>query len=73
MLDWFRNQAEQAGGGDYQTLINHALREHIERRREPLETTLRRVIGEELRETDGLQALVKPRKPGAGRDSEVVR
>jgi hypothetical protein len=73
VLDWFRNQAEQAGGGDYQTLINHALREHIERRREPLETTLRRVIGEELREADGLQALVKPRKPGVRRDSEVVR
>lgn len=49
VLEWFRNQVEQAGGGNYQTLINQALCEHIERRREPLETTLRRVIREELR------------------------
>lgn len=48
VLDWFRNQVEQAGGGNYQTVINQALREHIERRREPLEATLRRVIREEL-------------------------
>ena len=49
VLDWFRGQVEQAGGGNYQSLINQALREYIERRREPLETTLRRVIREELR------------------------
>jgi uncharacterized protein (DUF4415 family) len=48
VLDWFRNEVEQAGGGNYQTLINQALREHIERRREPLEATLRRVIREEI-------------------------
>lgn len=48
VLEWFRNQVEQAGGGNYQTLINQALREHIDRRREPLEATLRRVIREEF-------------------------
>jgi uncharacterized protein (DUF4415 family) len=48
-LDWFRDRVESAGGGNYQTLINEALREHISRRREPLETTIRRVIREELR------------------------
>ncbi|MFL6193302.1 MAG: BrnA antitoxin family protein [Thermoanaerobaculia bacterium] len=48
VLDWFRDQAHQAGGGNYQTLINRALREHIESRREPLEETLRRVLREEL-------------------------
>ena len=48
-LDWFRDQVEAAGGGNYQTLINEALREHISRRREPLESTIRRVIREELR------------------------
>jgi hypothetical protein len=67
VLDWFRDQVEQAGGGNYQTLINHALREHIERRREPLETTLRRVIREELREADGPHGLAQPRKSGAHR------
>lgn len=48
-LDWFRDQVDSAGGGNYQTLINQALREHISRRREPLESTIRRVIREELR------------------------
>jgi hypothetical protein len=32
-------------------LINDALLEHIARRREPLESTIRRVIREELRRT----------------------
>lgn len=50
VLDWFRNEVEQAGGGNHQTPINQALREHIERRHEPLEATLRRVIREELRQ-----------------------
>jgi uncharacterized protein (DUF4415 family) len=29
ILEWFREQAHAAGGGNYQTLINQALREHI--------------------------------------------
>lgn len=50
ILAWFRELVERAGGGNYQTLINEALRQHIRRAREPLETTLRRVIREELRD-----------------------
>lgn len=49
ILDWFREQVNAAGGGNYQTLINSALREHIKDRTMPLEKTLRRVIREELR------------------------
>lgn len=49
VLDWFRQQVSRAGGGNYQSLINTALREHIRRTDEPLETTLRRVVREELR------------------------
>ena len=49
VLDWFRNEVDNAGGGNYQTLINFALREYISRSREPLENTLRRVIREEFR------------------------
>lgn len=49
VLDWFRNQVDKAGGGNYQTLINLALRDFVSRSREPLENTLRRVIREELR------------------------
>jgi uncharacterized protein (DUF4415 family) len=51
ILDWFRQQVERAGGGNYQTLMNHALREYVQRVREPLEATLRRVVREELRRT----------------------
>jgi uncharacterized protein (DUF4415 family) len=48
ILDWFRDQVHQAGGGNYQTLINRALRVYVQDRREPLEATLRRVVREEL-------------------------
>lgn len=48
VLEWFRSQVEAAGGGNYQELINQALREHIERRGETLEQTLRRVLREEV-------------------------
>lgn len=48
ILAWFREQVHLAGGGNYQTLINDALREHIQQSREPLEATLRRVLREEL-------------------------
>lgn len=50
ILDWCRDQVNAAGGGDYRTLINAALREHMEQRREPLEATLRRVLREELQQ-----------------------
>ncbi len=48
ILEWFREQAHNAGGGNYQTMINEALRQHIQQKREPLEETLRRVVREEL-------------------------
>ena len=48
VLDWFREQVHAVGRRSYQTLINAALREHIESQREPLEETLRRVIREEI-------------------------
>lgn len=47
IIDWFRDRVR--GGGNYQTLINEALREHIERQGgSDLESTLRRVLREEL-------------------------
>ena len=49
LLNWFRDQVDKAGGGNYQSLINQALRDFVDRNREPLESTLRRVIREELR------------------------
>ena len=46
VIAWFRQQVEQAGGGNYQTAINDALREYINR--QSLEDLLRRVVREEL-------------------------
>ncbi len=48
ILDWFREQVNSSGGGSYQTLINQALREYIQNQPEDWESTLRRVIREEL-------------------------
>ena len=49
VLDWFRKQVDDAGGGSYQNLINRALRQYVEQSKEPLETILRRIVREELR------------------------
>ena len=48
VLNWFRNQVHEAGGGNYQTLINEALRQYIQVQDAVLEGTLRKVIREEL-------------------------
>jgi hypothetical protein len=48
ILAWFRKQVNIAGGGNYQTLINNALRTYIEQQEEPLEEILRRVVREEI-------------------------
>ena len=49
VIEWFKGKVEAAGGGNYQSLINAALREHIRQAEEPLEKTLRRVLREELK------------------------
>ena len=46
ILAWFR--AQVAGGGNYQTLINDALRGRMAEREGALERTLRKVLREEL-------------------------
>ena len=48
IIDWFRSQVEKQGGGSYQTMLNDALRKHMERQEQPLEEVLRRVVREEL-------------------------
>ncbi|MBY0398950.1 BrnA antitoxin family protein [Myxococcota bacterium] len=51
VLDWFREQVDAAGGGNYQTMMNRALRGYMESEftkgaGESLEEMLRRVIEE---------------------------
>jgi uncharacterized protein (DUF4415 family) len=48
VLEWFRTEVHAAGGGNYQSLINQALREYVQNRKQPLEDILRRVVREEL-------------------------
>lgn len=46
VLEYFRDQVDKAGGGNYQTLINDALLEHIHRR--SALDIVRQVLREEL-------------------------
>jgi uncharacterized protein (DUF4415 family) len=47
IVEWFKAQVNEAGGGNYQSMINDALRAYIQQH--GLERTLRKVIREELR------------------------
>ena len=49
VIDHFKSIVLKAGGGNYQTLINDALREHIQAHDKGLEKTIRKVIREELK------------------------
>ncbi|HEY9385055.1 MAG TPA: BrnA antitoxin family protein [Gemmatimonadales bacterium] len=54
VLAWFREQVHEAGGGNYQSLINTALRRFVDQEQEPLEAMVRRMVREEVR---------RPRRP----------
>jgi hypothetical protein len=58
IVDWFRSKVEEQGGGNYQSMLNDALRTYMERQEQPLEEVLRRVVREELRKSPGSE---KPR------------
>jgi len=48
VIDWFRSKVEEHGVGNYQTMMNDALRTYMERQEQPLEEVIRRVVREEL-------------------------
>jgi uncharacterized protein (DUF4415 family) len=48
VLDYFRKQVHEMGGGNYQSLINDALREYIQRG--GIEAAVRRAVRQELKE-----------------------
>ncbi len=56
ILTWFKAKVNEAGGGNYQTMINDALHQHITAQKEPIEDSLRRVIREEFDKGDSLPA-----------------
>jgi uncharacterized protein (DUF4415 family) len=50
LVDHFLREADASGGATgYQTLINEALRKHVEGKAPKLEETLRRIVREEMR------------------------
>ena len=50
LVDYFLREADATGGtAGYQTLINDALRQHVEGKAPKLEDTLRRIVREEMR------------------------
>lgn len=49
IIEHFKKLVHEAGGGNYQTLINNALREKIQEYDKGLEKTLRKIIREELK------------------------
>ena len=51
IIDWFRSKVEEQGGGNYQTILNDALRAYMERQEHPFEEVIRRVVREELHAT----------------------
>lgn len=62
ILAWFRERVHAAGGGNYQTLINQALRRVMEQGSEPLETVMRRVVREEIQRLPGSSRGRGPRR-----------
>lgn len=49
IIDHFKGIVNESGGGNYQTLINNVLRDHLEARDEGLEKKLRKIVREELK------------------------
>ncbi len=60
MIEHFQATVDRAGGGNYQTLINDALREFIRGAR--LEKIVRQAVREEVKAAQ--KALLKPREAG---------
>lgn len=53
VLDWFRARVHETNGGNYQTLMNLALREYVTSHGENLEEMLRRIVRQELKARNG--------------------
>jgi len=70
VLEWFRKRAHDEGGGNYQTMVNQALREYVETQHEPLEETLRRVLREVLPDTAGRKRSATKKKSASKRRSK---
>ena len=48
VIDHFKEEVSEAGGGNYQTLINRVLRDYVEGREKGLDRRIRKIVREEL-------------------------
>jgi uncharacterized protein (DUF4415 family) len=65
VLAYFRTLVDKAGGGNYQTLINAALLEHVHRR--SALDVVRQVVREELASYETMRRRGGHRSPSSGR------
>ena len=65
VLGYFRTLVHKAGGGNYQTLINDALLEHVHRR--SALDVVRQVVREELAPYKTMRRRSRQRSPSSGR------
>ena len=65
VLVYFRNLVDKAGGGNYQTLINDALLEHVHRR--SALDVVRQVVREELASYETMRRRATRRSMSSGR------
>lgn len=49
LVEWFKRKVDAQGGGNYQTMLNKAVRAYVERQDKPLEELLRKIVREEIR------------------------
>jgi uncharacterized protein (DUF4415 family) len=50
ILEWFRDKVSRQSGGNYQAMMNQALREYMARDGLPLESLLRQIVHEEVQQ-----------------------
>ena len=58
IIEWFRNRVEEKGGGNYQSMINSALREYIDNRMQNYGVIIRRAIREEIKKLGDTHRIV---------------
>jgi uncharacterized protein (DUF4415 family) len=71
VLEHFRDLVDKAGGGNYQTVINDALLEHIQRR--STLDAVRQVVREALARPMGPRGGIRPREAGSAVEGGVGR
>jgi len=72
VLEWFRGEVERAGGGNYQSNMNAALRAHMVAGSGAFERAVRKAIRDEL-EAAGIRGRAAPRSPSTKRGKKSAK